>query len=172
MRRITLTLLLCLLPLSALAARGNETTSSCTSTSGRDVARCSTDSLKRWAEEERAFIRQLTAEREAWHKTNDILGVTPELTKQLQAFTLEQQRRLKVFRLQMQSKKAALEKDRKQKQVTTPKAASTARPTVSVTRLEEGMKICGKISSVTLNRACMKPYLRIADPYGRTGLPR
>lgn len=172
MRRIAITLLLCLMPLSALAARGDENTSSCQSTTARDVGRCSMDTMKRWSREIREFERQLKKERDEWHLTHDILGVTPELTKELQAFSLEQQRRMKVFKLQLQNQQQSLEKDRRKKEVTTPKAAATARPNASAARFEEGMKICSKFTSVTLNRACMKPYLRIVDLYGRTGLPR
>ena len=94
--------------------------------------------------------------------------MTAELTKELQAFILEQQRRLKAFRMQLTSQRKAFEQERQGKEITTPKPANTVRPNAPISRYEEGVKACRKFTSDSEYRACMKPFLRNVDVYGRS----
>ena len=169
MRRIALVALsfLLLVPAVPLAARGTADTSSCTATGNKDIAHCSIDTLRTWSREIKAYQNQLAKERDAWHLAHDTLGVTTALTQELQAFTLEQQRKMKIFQEQLRSKKKSLEKNRQTKAVTAPKIPSTARPNASASRFAEGQKKCAKYKSESENRACMVPFVRVLDQHGR-----
>ena len=164
----SLVLTLSLTPMIAAAAMSTMS-SSCGKTGARDIARCNTDSIKKWAEEERAFNAEQDKKHTEWHQVHDLMGVTTEYEKLHRAYHEEMKRLNQSFDLRLQQEKKALAGQTKRKMSAPMARPVTARPGGSSARLEEGMKRCtAKFKSEQEIRFCMRPYVRLLDTHGRT----
>lgn len=163
-------LLSIIIPVTTLAASGETVvSSSCSGKGAKDIARCITDTQKQWRKEEYDFRVSLEKKSAEWHAVNDKLGVTTAFTVALQAFHEQLNRLRGVFEARMESKKKSFADLIAQKRASIPTQQRSARPGSSAARQAEGEKKCANKKDETTHRACMRPFLRLLDPYGRTG---
>lgn len=166
---LTLFITVLFLACPPFAAAAAPRSASCLQTEGRDVGRCATDTIKQWQREHYDDHEKERQDHTSWHRVNDLKGVTPENLKAHRDFHEHAKRVHSVFHANQRQKEQQFDTELTRKREGVRVRPTTARPLVSPDRFAEGLTACAKFKSEEEHRACMRPYLRPPDRYGRTG---